>query len=99
VFWLLGAQPDDDAPLAHLGFVADRELYEMRVPLPIPEEPRWPARVTVRAFEPGRDNAAWLDVNNRAFANHAEQGGWIEATLQRRIADPWFDASLFFLAI
>src|SRR4029078_10806166 len=52
----------------------------------------------VRTFEPGRDERAWLDVNNRAFANHAEQGGWIEETLHRRIEEPWFDPKLFFLA-
>jgi mycothiol synthase len=98
VFWLLGASDTDDIALAELGFERARDLYEMRVQLPLAETPRWPAKIEVRTFEPGRDEQAWLDVNNRAFANHAEQGGWIEETLHRRMEEPWFDPTLFFLA-
>jgi mycothiol synthase len=97
-FWLLGAADADDTALGELGFARARDLYEMRVPLPLDETPHWPPNVEVRTFEPGRDERAWLDVNNRAFANHAEQGGWIEETLHRRIEEPWFDPKLFFLA-
>jgi mycothiol synthase len=96
--WLLGAEPADDTELATIGLAPARDLYEMRVGLPIAEQPKLPAGYDVRTFEPGRDERAWLDVNNRAFANHAEQGGWIEATLARRMADDWFDPTLFFLA-
>jgi mycothiol synthase len=98
VLWVLGAAPSDDDELAAVGLHPARELYEMRVPLPLAEEPKWPPGIDVRPFEPGRDDRAWLDVNNRAFANHAEQGGWIEETLARRMAEPWFDPTLFLLA-
>jgi mycothiol synthase len=54
--------------------------------------------VTVRAFDPGRDEAAWIAVNNRAFAHDPDQGGWVEATLRRREHEPWFDPASFLLA-
>jgi mycothiol synthase len=97
--WVLGAQPDDDTDLAAAGFQPARELYEMRVALPLSREPKWPAGVTVRPFEIGRDESSWLEVNNRAFAGHAEQGGWTTATLARRMSEPWFDPALFLLAV
>lgn len=96
--WVLGATDADDRELAAVQLVPARELHEMRVPLPIAEQPQFKPGIEVRTFEPGRDEDAWLTVNNRAFANHAEQGGWIRSTLERRMADPWFDPSLFFLA-
>ena len=98
VLWVGDVQAGTDGPLAKVGFHPARDLYEMRVPLPIDLPIEFPESITVRDFEPGRDEAAWLEVNNRAFANHAEQGGWIEATLKRRMADPWFDPSIFLLA-
>ena len=98
VWWVLGATASDDAQLTSLGFHADRDLFEMHVPLPLASHPKWPPGIEVRAFEPGRDEHAWLEVNNRAFAHHAEQGGWVEATLARRMRESWFDPSLFLLA-
>ena len=99
VLWLL--DPDDaiDAAATAAGFHRERELLQQRVVLPLREEPRWPDGITVRTFVPGQDDAAWLEVNNRAFANHPEQGGWIEETLGRRIDEPWFDPAGFLLAL
>jgi mycothiol synthase len=99
VCWVLGASGNDDLDLRAAGFEPTRGLYELRVPLPIADEPNWPDGIEVRDFEPGRDEEAWLTVNNRAFANHPEQGGWIADTLARRMADSWFDPSLFLLAV
>jgi mycothiol synthase len=98
VFWVLGAGADDDTELAAVGLHPARDLYEMRVALPLAETAEFPADVHVRPFEIGRDEAAWIEVNNRAFAGHDEQGGWTEATLQRRMAEAWFDPALFLLA-
>ena len=58
-------------------------LLQMRRPLPTGTvAPRWPTR----AFRPGHDEEAWLEVNNRAFAGHHEQHGWTLDTLRQRDA-------------
>src|SRR5579875_2002625 len=63
----------------------------MRVALPIPSEIALAhARVAVRPFKPGTDEAEWLEVNNRAFATHPEQGRWDLATLLAHEREPWF---------
>jgi len=79
--WAHGATDDDDALATAAGFAHERDLLQLRVPLPLASAPAWPAGISVRDFEPGRDAEAWLVVNNRAFAGHAEQGGWTRATL------------------
>jgi mycothiol synthase len=96
--WLFDPSPVDDATLEACGFAWQRDLYQMRVPLPLAETAKFPTTIELRTFAPGRDEDAWLEVNNRAFGNHPEQGGWVRATLARRMAEPWFDPSLFILA-
>lgn len=99
VTWVLGAGEPHDHELGRAGFRPARDLYEMRVALPLELEAKVPAGIRVRPFEPGRDEAAWLAVNNRAFSGHDEQGGWTTATLERRMSEAWFDPSLFLLAV
>jgi len=94
--WLHGPGGEDLARDG--GFVLERELLELRVPLPLADAPRWPPGVTVRTFVVGRDDEAWLGVNNRAFAGHPEQGGWTLATLRQRQSSDWFDPDGFLLA-
>jgi mycothiol synthase len=96
--WVPGADASWDDRARRLGLDRARELRQLRVPLPVSEPVRWPPGVTVRAFEPGRDEAAWIAVNNRAFAHDPDQGGWVEATLRRREHEPWFDPAGFLLA-
>lgn len=96
--WLPGTVVPIERALQGLGFVVDRRQHQMRVPLPRPDDLRVPAGVALRAFRPGTDDAAWLRVNNRAFENHPDQGGWVEAILARRTGESWFDPAGFLLA-
>jgi len=98
VLWVFEPDQRDDEAAALAGFRHQRDLLQERVPLPLAEEPVWPPDVEVRSFVPGQDDRAWLTANNRAFADHPEQGGWVEATLERRMAEPWFDTKGFLLA-
>jgi mycothiol synthase len=92
--------PDDatDAALMAAGGHVAREQLQMQVPLPVATPRHWPDGVELRSFRPGTDEAAWIAVNNRAFAGHAEQGDWTTETLARRLAEPGFDPDDVLLA-
>jgi mycothiol synthase len=91
-FWTHHATDHDDRLAVAHGFHLERELIQMRRPLPVEGDP---TDISVRGFIPGFDEQAWLEVNNRAFANHPEQGGWDLATLLEREREPWFDPEGF----
>jgi mycothiol synthase len=97
--WSHGAQRGAAELARSMGFKRERVLWQMRRSLfaPVPE-PEWPDGVTVRTFVVGQDEEAWLDVNNRAFANHPDQGMWTFDDVRMREQEPWFDAAGFFLA-
>jgi mycothiol synthase len=92
--WVPKPGPQHDAIAAANGMGRGRELLQMRRPLPVPGG-RGPLRT--RAFEPGRDEQAWLEVNRRAFSSHPEQGEWDLETLLRRERERWFDPKGFLL--
>jgi mycothiol synthase len=99
-YWVHGteADPAADGRATRAGFVAERDLLQMRVPLPLTDPARWPEGTTVRTFRIGEDEAAWVPVNNRAFAGHPEQGAWTVEMLEAREQEDWFDPEGFVLA-
>jgi mycothiol synthase len=98
--WSHGDQPGAAALAESLGFARTRVLWQLRRPLSEPvEAPVLPAGMVLRAFRPGVDDEAWLAVNARAFAEHPEQGRWTAGDLRLRLAEPWFDANGFLLAV
>lgn len=97
-WWVFRAGDADAGRAAQLGLTMVRELVQMRRRLPHPDAPAFPEDVTVRPFEPGHDEDAWLEVNRRAFRDHPEQGGYTLDDLKARMAEAWFDAAGFLLA-
>jgi mycothiol synthase len=97
--WIMGAGPHDDEEAAALGFQPDREVVQLRVPLPLTSEVEAATTpLQTRSYRPGIDDEDWLRVNNRAFAGHPEQGDWTETQLETRLGAPWFEADGFLVA-
>jgi mycothiol synthase len=91
--WVEETTPEDLARAEALGQRIVRQLHQLRRSLPLDET----TTLVTRPFRPGEDDAAWLEVNNRAFAWHPDQGGWTQEVLDGRLAEPWFDPEGFLL--
>jgi mycothiol synthase len=97
--WAHGDHPSASALAIRLGFDRARVLLQLRRSLFAPiDEVVMPPGVFLRAFAPGRDDEAWLALNNAAFADHPEQGKWTLDDLRVRLREPWFDPAGFLLA-
>ncbi|MDT5388114.1 MAG: mycothiol synthase [Mycobacterium sp.] len=96
--WAHGDLEPARATAAALGLASARQLLQMRRSLAdLPADPI-PDGVRVATY-PGPDaDEELLRVNNAAFAWHPEQGGWTEAEVAERRAEPWFDPAGLFLA-
>ena len=97
--WTHGEQAGAKELATSMGFAQARVLWQMRRSLfaPMPR-PVLPPGIVLRPFRVGIDEAAWLDLNSRAFAHLPDQGGWTRTDLDRRLHEPWFSAEGFLMA-
>lgn len=103
--WAHGDHPSAFDLAKHFDMTPARRLHQMRLPLKgssltesLPTKPV-PPGITIRTFEPGRDEAAVVEVNNRAFSWHPEQGAMTVEGLTALEKQRWFDPAGFFLAV
>ena len=97
VQWLVSEPtPAHDEAARGAGLTHRRDLLQLRRPLPVEPDRTAPLpAVTTRAFRPGHDEAAWLTVNNRSFADHPDQSRQTAADLTRLEREPWFEPEGF----
>lgn len=99
--WAHGDLPGARALAASAGMTPTRELWTMGRPLGPGDAlgpPPAPRGTALRPFVPGEDEAAWVALNARAFADHPEQGRLTVEDVRARAAEEWFDPSVFWLA-
>jgi mycothiol synthase len=89
--WRHEVRPDEDDAIVAAGFHPYRDLWQLRCPLPAA-----PTDLPVRPFTDA-DAEAFLEVNNRAFHWHPEQGGLTLDDLRATQSEPWYDPSGFLL--
>ena len=63
------------------------------------EIPNTPHNLEITTFKPEIHKQEWLELNNKIFVNHPDQGNWAMADLENRMSEPWFDPEGFFLAL
>ncbi|TRZ73285.1 MAG: GNAT family N-acetyltransferase [Streptomycetaceae bacterium] len=54
---------------------------------------------SIETFNASLHKQAWLELNNKVFTHHPDQGHWVMQDLENRMAEPWFDAAGFFIAV
>ena len=69
----------------------ERDLHRMATDLAVEDYRSSPKGLEIRGLDVDRDSTALIELNNRAFAGHPEQGGWTHRDLDKRLAMSWFD--------
>lgn len=84
--WGRPARPWHEALATRLGLSEARALHQLRCPLPAQVEV-----LPTRPFVAGQDEDALIEVNNRAFASHPDQGGMTRDRLDEVSTEDWFE--------
>lgn len=98
-FWAHGTLPAAQALARGMGLRPVRELLQMRRSLAGVAKATAPHGISIRNYRGSADHPELLRVNNAAFSWHPEQGGWTEADVTERVAEPWFEQEGLFLAV
>jgi mycothiol synthase len=96
--WVHGEQEVAHSLAASFNFEKIRTVLQMSKsltdiqPLPVLDK-----EIIIRSFLPGIDSDDWLELNNKVFKDHPEQGGWQLSDLNHRLSEEWFDEKGFFI--
>ena len=97
--WVHGEQAAAHALATSYNFEKIRTVLQMSKSLTdIQVPPNIDNQISIRSFLPGIDSNEWLELNNKVFKDHPEQGGWQIADLNHRLSEDWFDEKGFFIA-
>jgi len=91
-WWVSAHETWADIVALDLSMRPERELLQMRMSLTADHRSEFASiACATDSIDIASDLDAALRVNNRAFADHPEQGGWTSDDLSRRIDAPWFN--------
>jgi mycothiol synthase len=96
--WVHGEQEAAHSLATSFNFEKIRTVLQMSKSLTdIQPLPAIDKEIIIRSFLPGIDSDAWLELNNKVFKDHPEQGGWQLSDLNHRLSEEWFDEKGFFI--
>ena len=96
--WVHGEQEAAHNLASSFNFEKIRTVLQMSKPLTdIQLLPTIDKEIKIRSFLPGLDSKEWLELNNKVFKDHPEQGGWQLSDLNHRLSEEWFDEKGFFI--
>jgi mycothiol synthase len=96
--WVHGEQEAAHRLATSFNFEKIRTVMQMSKSLTdIQPLPTIDKEIIIRSFLPGIDSDAWLELNNKVFKDHPEQGGWQLSDLNHRLSEEWFDEKGFFI--
>ncbi len=87
--WIHDVNAASDAVAVRLGFVAYRDLWQLRCSLPLDGTPLPTVAYT------DNDMAEMIQLNNRAFDWHPEQGSLTVEGVRATMGESWFDREGF----